>query len=244
MANTVEREVNGRTLIFYPDSHRYKLKGTKEWLLSPSSIMGVIDKPMLIDWAVRMTCEYIHQNHGRFADINDLLDMAKKEWRSVRDEAADIGSQVHEWVEKWIKGKNPDIPADENVSNGILAFLKWQKEHNAQFTDSERLVYNSKLVYAGTTDAIAVIDGKKTVVDFKTGNYVGIEAYGQLVGYWEALNDEGVGIEQAVIIHLDKKTGNVESHFITEKDKEKYYAVFLYALNLKEALREVKNGNK
>ena len=131
--NTEEKQIKDITLVFYPDSHRYKLKGEKEWLLSPSSILGVIDKPMLIDWAVRTACEYIYQNHGKFQNIQDLLDMAKKEWRSVRDEAADYGSQVHEWVEKWIKNDKQEMTGIKEVDNGILAFLKWQKEHKAQF---------------------------------------------------------------------------------------------------------------
>lgn len=235
--NKKEVQIGKHTLVFYPDSHRYKLKGEKAYLLSPSAVTGVIDKSRtLINWAVRTTCEYIAQNYDEHNSLHELLEVAKVEWRNVRDEAANKGTAVHAMAEQWIRGEQPEFTGDPQIDSGFEAFLKWQKEHKAEFIETEKLLFSEKHHFAGTTDAIANVDGKITVIDFKTSTGVYPEHYIQLAGYWLAL-EESQQVDQGLIMHLDKNTGEFTSYFISAEEIQKYKDAFIAALELKKALK-------
>ncbi len=57
----------------------------------------------------------------------DLINEAKREYRRLKTEAADIGTEIHKWVSDWILKKNPEMPDNEKVVNGIMAFSKVSK---------------------------------------------------------------------------------------------------------------------
>jgi hypothetical protein len=74
-------------------------------LPSVTTILNVLNKPALVPWAVRVTCDYIENNLDK-GSPTEVLKMARKEATRVSQEAMDIGSAVHALVEKW---------AEENI---------------------------------------------------------------------------------------------------------------------------------
>ena len=141
---------------------------------SVTSITGMIDKgDSLLYWAVNCAITYIEENKDQ--PLETVLINAKKEWKTVRDTACDIGKEVHNLIEQYIKqqiaGDKPK-PVDhdnDKVVNGFLAFLEWEKENINYWIMSEMPIFSAKHGYAGTLDAVAELKtGLVSVIDFKS----------------------------------------------------------------------------
>ena len=88
------------------------------------------------------------------------------------------------------------------------AFDHWQrikKQYDIKPIDTERTVCNSELGYAGTYDLLAEFEGKKCIIDIKTGNNYPVTAGWQMMAYAKALEQEGVHKDLGVVgIHIKR----------------------------------------
>jgi len=170
--------------------------------------------------------EYILANIAQIRagyQVEQVLDDAKKQAEKEKVEAARIGSAIHEWIEKFIKGENPEMPGEEVITRGVLSFLQWQEEHGVEFVASEKLVYSMSDDYVGTLDAIARFKKDKDklfVIDFKTGNDIYAEAKLQTAAYLDADHEES-GVEYAGrwILNTTKETEEQFKERMTKKNK-------------------------
>jgi len=101
---------NQLELFFNEKRHTYEVKG--QIVPGVTGITGVIDKPGLIYWGINCTLDYLreHLQPGELLDeveFESLLEEAKHAHRRVVGKAASVGSLVHKWIEKKIKGKRP-----------------------------------------------------------------------------------------------------------------------------------------
>lgn len=255
MAETVTKTLykGDVTIDFYPNSHRYKIKGEKTYLISVTSATGIIDKSrVLINWALGLTGTYLRQYietaGGSFtsSELIPVIEEALNQHAVKKEEAGSIGSIVHDWAESFALAKGTDSPlpklpenVDDKVLRGIEAFLGWYTGHSIQFKSTEQMVYSKKYNYVGKFDCVANIDGKNTLIDFKTSKAVYSEQKYQVSGYWGAYEEEyGQTLDQAVILHFNKETGEVTEHHITREDHNKFYPVFLACLTIKQAEKE------
>jgi hypothetical protein len=194
-------------------------------LPSVTTIIDVLDKPALKQWAANQAIEFVKREYltprtGETRSLHDILDQAKTAWRSVSQEALDVGSAIHNMIEDHVRlgaaehareMQNRDFP--EQVKNGFTAFLEWEKENIDKWIKSEHTVYNMDYGFAGTLDAVARLnDGKVYVVDFKSskGFYDGYDL--QLAAYRLAFegmmtDEDDYNIEGMGILRLDKETG-------------------------------------
>jgi hypothetical protein len=218
---------------FLPNSHAYRLHGSKDRLISVTSALSTIAKPALIPWAVRMATDFLQEQLDAGHDITpELLLEAKRKHQEKKETAATLGSEVHKWVEAYIKNNETTLPTDERILNGVLAFLKWREAHGVQFVSSERLVYSKKYGFVGTLDAEAIIDGKRCVIDFKTSNGIWAEMRFQTAAYQKAAEEEGTIYDgDRIIARFDKETGDFEAHSYGELEED--FEAFLASLTLK-----------
>jgi len=246
---TVKLYDNTIELCFDEVKHRFTANGN---LVFPSvtAATGVIDKSRpLICWAVGLTKDFLMENLKILIDdtkgdkIAKIIEEAVKQYSIKKQKAADVGTQVHAWVEAFIKAKSkkdwPKIPKDPQVFNGITAFLKWVDEYEVKFVSSEKLIYSKKYKYAGIMDAEAVIKRKLCVIDFKTGKAFYPEMRFQVSAYQAAAEEES-GKEYSGnkwLARFDKETGEFESHEFVEQDKD--FKAFLAALELRRRLKEL-----
>jgi len=253
-ANKITKSLyNGKVSIdFYPDSHRYKVVGEKEWLVSVTSITGLIDKSgILLRWAGNLTKEYLKNYLSdklevKATDLYPIIDEAVIQHQIKKNEAADIGSQIHEFAEKYGKAKidNTELPqvgenTDERVVNGISAFLDWVEKHKVKFVESERMLYSQTHGYVGLTDVIAVIDDKKYIIDYKSAKAIYDEHKFQLAGYWVAYEEEtGEKLDGGMIVKFNKEDGSLEVVEISKENLLKDAVVFLALLTVKKRLKE------
>lgn len=243
----VEKLYNGEvTIIFYPDSHRYKLEDEKTYLVSATGATGILDKSQaLIPWACNLMGEYIlgyieNTDHLDRDELTKIVGEGKKQHTVKKEEAGNIGNAVHEWIELFVASKMnntkpPDEPEDEKVANGVNAFLDWYLSNDVVFHASERLLYSRKHQYVGLTDFIATINGKRVVGDWKTSKRVYDEHRLQLSGYWGAIEEEeGVALDGGLILHCDKETGEFGIVEISKEEHLLHYPVFISCLHVKE----------
>lgn len=222
---------------YYPNSHQYKYNGKN--VLSVTAITSLVDKSrVLIPWAVRCCTEYLTDLLDRNLEITLAeLEEASKQHTVKKEEAASLGSAVHDWCENWIKCQidgtpKPEMPTDPNIINGITAFLKWIQDNDVKFESVEQLVYNPTHDYGGRMDGLAIVNGKRTVIDFKTSKGVYSEMFLQVAAYRECLMEP---VQASLILHLDKETGEFTVHQV--EDHDSHFRAFLGLLEAKKVLK-------
>lgn len=107
----------------------------------------------------------------------------------VKTKSAEEGTLVHTVAQKLLVGEKTDIP--EEIRPAIEALLLFNEARNMQFTPEyiERQVWSGTHRYAGTLDALAVIDGKFGVLDIKTSPGFYPEYNLQTAAYVQALQE-------------------------------------------------------
>jgi ElaB/YqjD/DUF883 family membrane-anchored ribosome-binding protein len=218
-------------------SRKYSFNGIE--YPSVTTILDILDKSgALMGWAVKCTGQYIIDNYSEGCDIDELVATAKREYRNVSDEAKDIGTEIHNKIEQYIKkGKDAVGEMDERVENAFIAFLEWESENIDEWIESEKNVFDPHYGFAGTLDAVAKFkDGRVMVLDFKSskGFYDGydkqISAYkyarDNLTGTHDVVSYDGsiykvtypeIKSDGCGILRLDKATGMPEFKDYTKK---------------------------
>ena len=171
---------------------------------------------------------YIDSDKNEVPSVTTVLDnmsdkkASLKEWRNrvgdieadrVMNEATDIGSMVHLSLENHLNGIDKNVFTNDSLGN--MAKRMSQKLIDDALQDISEvhglevhLVLNK--LYAGTADCVGVIDGKDTIIDFKTSKRIKkkewIEDYFlQGCAYANAHNIMfNTDISQVVILMIDR----------------------------------------
>jgi|TARA_R100001530_G_scaffold1410_2_gene2570 hypothetical protein len=233
-------------LQFYEKSHRFKANG--EWVdLSVSAITGIVDKSRpLIYWATGLMRDnliaILEENSDAKIGHDDII-FASKLHAQFLKKAADKGTMVHNWIEKFLKGLDPELPEEREIKNGVLAFLKWMDKNDVKMLNSESHIYSKKHKYAGILDLEAEVNGKLAIVDFKTSNGLYPEMRLQVAGYQIAMEEmTGKEYEERWLIRFDKETGEFHDHLLGDFAKDK--KAFIGAIPLKRRIKELDTYKK
>lgn len=236
----------------HADKHSYYDEKGKR-LHGVTYFTGVIDKSEVMKgWAVKMMAEYLKQNWNvekirTEMEKIDLIEKGKREYRNVQKEAMDVGKEIHAWISKWMENRKIEIPDNNQVRNGITAFLEFQAKQNVKWLDSERLVFSKKYNYPGTADALGKIGKDLILFDFKSSKPSSYSPDGiypehsiQAAGYQLAYEEEtGKKIDYRMVITLDKETGEPRHRIFSENEKDK--KAFLACVELRRRLDQL-NG--
>jgi len=173
----IENNDTGYHAYFVTDEER----GLKRKRMSGcTTVIGIKDKSFaLVKWATELQRDYLLEKIERNEEIvpEDVF-YACELHNEKKTSAANIGTEIHNWCESYIKFKIgedgyeniPSIPNKNEVKRGINAFLEWEQEHNVRFLSSERVVYSRECEIIGKMDIDAEVDGKIALVDIKTSN--------------------------------------------------------------------------
>jgi len=214
-------------------SHTYKIDEYKYPSVT-TIISDCTDKSgALTQWAANQVVEWIRQScladssEGAYQVFEDQLENARFHFREVSQEALDVGSAVHHAIEHYLRtGREPKIDHEQAV-NGYLAFLEWADKHELETHRTELTVYSN--CWAGTLDWYGRLNGRMTVIDFKSSKAIYPEYRYQIAAYRSV-----VGAEASAILRLDKETGYPEYRDYSksyEKDLKVFQAmVRLYML--------------
>ncbi len=166
------------------------------------------------------------------------LSIGQEEYDKVINDALEVGNDTHQWIEDYINYGHACEDTDglwrcNHILKPVKAFLKWEEEYNPEWVDAERKVYCDKYKYAGTVDAVAKINGRVCVIDFKTSKkiykpyHLQVTAYAQAIKRMDGLRRWPLGI----ILRLDKETGKFEHKVFEPKHN---FNTFKKCLELKQ----------
>lgn len=189
---------------FFPGSHQYwmSIKGSPFKRKSgATTFIGIKDKSVPLGvWQQTMTADFLLKLIENGVPITeDLAIEAVIQNDIAKDEAVDIGKEMHDWLEKYAKFKMkdksqntmPEMPNLKEAITGINSFLKWESEHKVKYRSCERVVYSIKQDYMGTLDLEADVDGVYCLVDYKSSNGLYNTVRMQTAAYVKADEEEG-----------------------------------------------------
>lgn len=158
------------------------------------------------------------------APLNDLsrIPAATLEYKRA------LGTAVHAATELYDLGDLDESTVDPAVRPYLDAWVRFRTEMLLEIVGMEHRVYHAVHRYAGTYDRLAVMDGKLSVFDIKTGEMY--PSYGpQLAAYKNAVEHEtGKRVYGRYGIQL-RDDGTYRLHEMTDKDD---WPVFLSCLTL------------
>lgn len=194
---------------------------------SVTTILGVLAKQALLDWAWRCGC--------------DGLD-----YKVVRDQAGDIGTLAHAMVVAHLKGETADTSeySPEMVSqaeNAVLSFYTWLDQQTVEPILIEEQLVSEAHGYGGTLDLYARINGKAVLVDFKTSKAIYSEHVTQVSAYAQMLMENGHDVDGAFILRIGKEENtSFETRLISQAELLKHFDLFRHCIEVHRLQKELK----
>ncbi len=220
-------KIKDKIIYFDEDFHKFYDEEKKK-ILSVTECLGILDKsPFLIPWAVGLMKDYLMEKIDNGESITEIdIKEASLRHKKRKKEAADIGTKIHLWINRWIKNKKTEIPEERKIRNGIIAFLEFQRKNKFQWLESEKIVYSAKLNYAGILDAVAKTKDVLVLVDFKSSKSFYPEFNFQTAAYKFAYEEMTNKPVRRLIIRFDKETGEFEEKELSDKDYDNDMKIF------------------
>lgn len=191
-----------------------------------TTILNVIAKPALVQWANRMGLQGI--------DTTKYV-----------DDLATIGTAAH----AIIAGRISQTPVDlrdytpnqvDKAENSVLSYLEWEKHQQMETVVAETPLVSQTLRYGGTPDWFGRLDGRPVLLDFKTSKGIYNEHFYQLGAYWNLLREQGHEIDEVRILRVGRESSEGFEQRVIPGDRiPDYFEVFQAALELYYAIRNV-----
>ncbi|MDI6734456.1 MAG: hypothetical protein QMD50_03160 [Patescibacteria group bacterium] len=126
------------------------------------------------------------------------------EGEKVKRQSASEGTLIHETVEKLMIGEKPEIP--KSIEPSVKAFMEFVLSRKIYVDPEyvEKRLVNYEERYAGTLDAIALMDGKLGILDIKTSQEIYRDYNLQTAAYMAAMKDVMKNLETRWILRIDQ----------------------------------------
>jgi len=168
------------------------------------------------------------------------------DYRKYTDDKADIGTLAHAMIMAEISGKKlgDDFTADftknqiDQAENSLISTLEWLKGHKLEEFRLEHQVI-SRLGFGGTPDYYGKVDGRWTVLDFKTGKELYEDMVYQVAGYGVAVLEEELPVEQLMLVNVPRTE---DENFMVRSLQSwgDYEEIFLSCLQIYQAKKRLK----
>ena len=155
---------------------------------------------------------------------------AKAHPNRVRDDAGDIGTEIHEAIAAEMRGEPWEL-VSEPAAIAMQSYRLWQEDTTIRPIWSEQTVWSLEYGYAGSADLVGMDGAKLVVLDWKTGAGVYNEAGLQVAAYSHCIEElTGEKVDECRVVHLDKSTPAWSEYKV--KDWKRSFNGFLSALNI------------
>lgn len=191
---------------------------------------------------------------GRFKEADALihwawnLGMEGADYRKVRQSAADVGTVAHEYVDAHINNREPNVslyPAAirNKAQVAFKNFLSWELSHKLQVVETEVHLVSEEWQYGGTPDAIAVVDGKLSLLDWKTSARIYPETLIQIAAYKHLWEENRPGAENEIVggchvVRFNKEDAGFQHVWFDDLSEE--WKAFMHMRELYELMKGVK----
>lgn len=188
----------------------------------------------LTQWSANMCKLWIEENacpviddESWYVNLEDLDNM-RFHFREVSQKALDIGSEVHDAIEWYLKYERIPTFKTEAAQNAFKAFHSWKEENKLQPLRLEQTVYGDN--WAGTLDFLGYFNDKLYVIDWKSSKAHYPEMRYQVAAYRSESRVKkdirGIVPVGNGVLRLDKETGMPDF-----KDHSKTYKKDLAVFN-------------
>lgn len=165
----------------------YENPETGQRFPSVTTVIANAAKPALLWWSARMAAERALDEYPTYppaVEVDGVLTPAWEEGQrervkehlvrahiEMRDAKANIGTEIHELVEAYVKDQ--PIPAVSKEAQPYVApLIAWLGKRKIEVLEQEASVWNESFEYAGTLDCLWKIDEVIWLLDVKTTNDV------------------------------------------------------------------------
>lgn len=175
---------------------------------SVTTILKILNKPALCKWA-------------------NYLGFKRQNIDKVLEESANKGTEVHFMLNAflfkkkfiYIDGKG----VDKNYLTVVLDnFITWLNGHTLKPIFGEKPI--TSYLYGGTVDLYCELDGKKTILDFKTSKNFYSSMFLQLAAYTTMMESIGYDVDQVAILLINDKI--CKHRIIRREELDEYMEIF------------------
>lgn len=204
---------------------RYYNKSGKE-VPSATTVLKLLNKPALIPWANYLGFKHI--------DVDEVL-----------NESAKLGTTVHWLINAFLEKSliiyvpRPDIPT-KLISSYFRSFKTWYNTNQVEPILLEKS-FSSDLV-GGTLDFYGIINGKKTLLDFKTSKKIRLSMFFQLAIYTMLLEENGYDVEQVGILLVNNRYRGEK--YLSREELDPYIRFVKELINLFHSYKLINNNDK
>lgn len=164
------------------------------------------------------------------AALPSYLDIWKEEqiealgrsgFKAALNQKAHDGTLVHKFIENHLGGEKvtraslAEIPTYINGENKLAkfqfdddtwpmyqAYMEWEERRKPELVWTEKTLYSLEYGYAGRSDGLMIIDGLRTIVDFKSAKKAQDDHKQQGSAYLMACGEMGESCDQVLILCL------------------------------------------
>ncbi len=179
-----------------------------ERLPSVTTIIGVLNKPALLEWAYQ-------------------CGLRGEDYKKVRDTAADVGTLAHYMIQCHLRGEPPDTKdySANNIElaeNCLIKYWEWEKEH-PQFKPVliEEPLVSEVYNFGGTIDCLVSDGDNYHLIDHKSSKTIYPDMFIQLAAYEQLLLEKGHPVKTSRILRISKD-GSVdfEEHIMADLSRQ------------------------
>lgn len=223
----IERDRWGRPLVVPPDGGK-----PIGYTRCTTFVDALSDQSNLMAWKQRMTALGLAQRDdlmlkmagldpdGDKGKLNALCEDAANSAGATR--SAEVGTQLHEATERHDRGET--VGALGKYQGHLDAYI--EATRGIEWTAVEQFRVNDDYQIGGTTDRVALIDGKSVIADLKTGGLYDVgkmamqlAVYSRSVPYNPETNQREadpapVDTDRGLLIHLEEKTGQCNLYWL------------------------------
>lgn len=147
-----------------------------------------------------------------FLKLANQLGFAHKSYEDMLNTKAKFGTKIHERLRSIIDPENSPVIEKEKdqlvemeINKYLERFTVFLSHYHWKTISSEKYMFSEKLGFYGTCDWLAEFGEKTLLLDFKTSTKVMHHHLLQLGGYSILLNEEGIQLDGAGIILVNKR---------------------------------------
>lgn len=187
---------------------------------------------------------------SRFKEASGLIHWAwklgteGKDYRQVRDQAADAGTLAHEMIDAYIHKQPMTVDGDGEVvrqaRNAFQSYLSWEKSVDVRIEWTERQLVSEEHRFGGTPDAFGIIDNKPVLLDWKSSNAIYSDYLIQLAAYGLLIKEVyGVEVQGHYLCRFSKEHGDFSVHHYPDlKEAARMFLLLREAYEIDKTLRK------
>jgi len=192
---------------------RYRL-ADKTIVPGVTTVLNLLSKPALVPWANKMGLQGI--------DTSKYV-----------DDKADIGTLAHAIITDKLTGKETDTSDYSKnqidlAENSCLSFWEWGKDHKIESVMFvERPLVSEAHRFGGTLDIYAVVNGRKEIIDLKTGSGIYDEHIYQVAVLKMLLEENGFPVDGTRVVNIPRaETEAFGERVISETENRVGWEIF------------------